>query len=98
MLTTILVIAVSIAAIIGIGVATRSIVKRKIRKDGKNAGLAIAAATIDHILENGTDLADITKRTSTITSRWAAYDADAYQGQRDSLNRLGKENRESGDR
>ena len=112
MLTTILVIMFSIAVITGIGVATWSIITtrrrereashdqdlREFRKDGKNAGMAIAAATIDHLLENGTDLADITHRVSTITSRWAEYDTDAYQGQWGSLNMLREENRESGDR
>lgn len=98
MLTTIIVVVV-----LGIGASIWSILTtrrrrreelhdqalREFRKDGKNAGLAIAAATITHILERGSevgaDFKDITHRISTITSRWAEYDAEAYKAQKQSL-------------
>ena len=51
-------------------------------KDGKHAGLAIAAATVQHILKNGKDLDDIQERLSEITSRWVDYDPVAYEEQK----------------
>ena len=109
MLTTIMGIFGVIVLVIGLGAAIRSRLVtrrrereeshdqelRKFRKDGKNAGLAIAAATINHILERGSevgaDFKNITHRVSTITARWAEYDAETYKAQKQSLNALCKE-------
>ena len=57
----------------------------KSRKDGKRAGLAIAAATVQHILKNGRDLDDIEERLSEIISRWVKYDPVAYEEQKASI-------------
>ena len=64
---------------------------------GREKGMALAAATIDHILENGTDLEDITARTSEITSRWAEYDLYVYERQKKLLNSVGNEETDIGD-
>lgn len=103
-LTTILVIIGILAGIVGIGVASWSIVttRRQVReksdadniKAGQRKGQAIAAATINHILQNGTDLEDITHRLSVITSRWAKYDLVAYEKQRNALDEGGSESNE----
>ena len=58
---------------------------KKSKRQAKNNGMSIAAATIDHIFENGTDFEDIKGRVLTITGRWAEYDERAYQGQKNSL-------------
>ena len=54
-------------------------------KDGKHAGLATAAATVQHILKNGRDLDDIEERLSEIISRWVDYDPIAYEKQKTGL-------------
>ena len=84
-----------IVAFMGLNVAVWSILDRLSRDREKavaetaishrHTGMAIAAATIDHILENGTDLEEMTERISVITSQWAAYDIGAYNGQKNSF-------------
>jgi len=42
---------------------------RDFRKKGENFGFAVAAATIDHIFENGEEFEDIKERVLAITGR-----------------------------
>lgn len=60
--------------------------ERSQRRAGEKAGMAICAATIDHILErcpDGTTGIEIVHKISGITSLWAEYDNEAYQAQKE---------------
>lgn len=59
----------------------------------RETGMAIAAATIDHILENGIDLTDVSARMSVVSARWKEKDIGAYNSQKKGLENIGLQNK-----